>query len=129
MWLTLDLHSETPLYLQIRNQIIEGILTDQLKTGEDLPSVRQLASDIGINMLTVNKAYTILKQEGFIQIHRQKGAVVNPPEFYKADEAYKKKLTEAVRLLVTESMCRGYSTESLLEILTTIGSEFDKFKR
>lgn len=129
MWLTLDLNSETPLYMQIRNQIVEGILTGSVQCGEELPSVRQLASDLGINMLTVNKAYVLLKQDGFIQIHRQKGAVINPPEAYKADEAYKKKLQEAARLLVVESFCRGISKEAFLKEMEMVCAQFDESNR
>ena len=60
-----DFKSEEALYLQVRNQIIHGIATLQLQEGDELPSVRQMADEIGINMHTVNKAYTVLKQEGF----------------------------------------------------------------
>ena len=64
MILEVDFNSEEALYIQLRNQIIVGIATNRLKEGESLPSVRQLAESIGINMHTVNKAYTVLKQEG-----------------------------------------------------------------
>ena len=126
LWLTLNLHSETPLYMQIRNQIIEGILVKELKPGEELPSVRQLASDLEINMLTVNKAYTLLKQENFIQIHRQKGAVINPAECYKADEAYMKNFYDVLRPLVVESFCRGISKEDLMIQIEQLCHELKK---
>ena len=58
------------------NQIILGIATSRLQEGDTLPSVRQMADTIGINMHTVNKAYTLLKQEGFVSIDRRRGAVV-----------------------------------------------------
>ena len=67
MILEVDFNSEEALYIQLRNQIIVGIATNRLKEGESLPSVRQLAESIGINMHTVNKAYTVLKQEGFVR--------------------------------------------------------------
>ena len=67
MILEVDFNSEEALYIQLRNQIIVGIATNRLKEGESLPSVRQLAESIGINMHTVNKAYTVLKQEGLRQ--------------------------------------------------------------
>ena len=68
MILEVDFNSEEALYIQLRNQIIVGIATNRLKEGESLPSVRQLAESIGINMHTVNKAYTVLKQEGFVKV-------------------------------------------------------------
>lgn len=55
-----------------------GIATSEIQEGESLPSVRQLAETVGINMHTVNKAYTVLKQEGYIQLDRRKGAVIAP---------------------------------------------------
>ena len=53
-----------------------GIATDRIHEGDSLPSVRQLAENIGINMHTVNKAYTVLKQEGYIKLDRRRGAVI-----------------------------------------------------
>lgn len=76
MIIEIDFNSEEALYLQLRNQIIVGIATSQIREGESLPSVRQLADTIGINMHTVNKAYTILKQEGYVKVDRRKGAVI-----------------------------------------------------
>lgn len=64
MIIELDMSSSTPIYVQLRNQIVKGIGKGELKTGEKLPTVRQLASDAGVNTMTVNKAYQILKNEG-----------------------------------------------------------------
>ena len=74
MIIEIDFNSSEAIYMQLRNQIILGIATSQLQEGESLPSVRQLADHIGINMHTVNKAYTVLKQEGFLKLDRRKGA-------------------------------------------------------
>ena len=57
MIIELDMSSSTPIYVQLRNQIVKGIGKGELKTGEKLPTVRQLASDAGVNTMTVNKAY------------------------------------------------------------------------
>ena len=76
MLIKIDFNSDEAIYIQLCNQIIMGIATDQLKVGETLPSVRQMADAIGINMHTVNKAYAVLKQEGFLSIDRRRGAVI-----------------------------------------------------
>ena len=76
MMIEIDFNSDEAIYLQLRNQIILGIATSRFREGEQLPSVRQLAEDIGINMHTVNKAYTVLKQEGYVKVDRRKGAVI-----------------------------------------------------
>lgn len=59
MIVEIDFNSDEAIYIQLRNQIIIGIATERLREGETLPSVRQLADDIGINMHTVNKAYSV----------------------------------------------------------------------
>ena len=76
MIIEIDFNSDEAIYIQLRNQIIMGIATSEIQEGESLPSVRQLAETVGINMHTVNKAYTVLKQEGYIQLDRRKGAVI-----------------------------------------------------
>ena len=67
MTIEIDFNSDEALYIQLRNQIIYGIATQQYHEGDALPSVRQLADEIGINMHTVNKAYSVLRQEGLLQ--------------------------------------------------------------
>ncbi|WP_026507515.1 GntR family transcriptional regulator [Butyrivibrio sp. MC2013] len=76
MIIEIDFNSEDAIYLQLCNQIILGIATSQIREGEQLPSVRNLADNIGINMHTVNKAYAILQREGFVKIDRRRGAVI-----------------------------------------------------
>ena len=78
MILSLDMGSEVPIYVQLRNQIVTGIGKGELAVGERLPTVRQLAQDAGVNVMTVNKTYQLLKLEGFIEIDRRKGAIVCP---------------------------------------------------
>ena len=77
-----------PSIYSCRNQIVLGIATNRYREGDVLPSVRQLADEIGINMHTVNKAYTVLKQEGFVKVDRRKGAVIS------VDEGKKKAMEE-----------------------------------
>ena len=76
MLLHLDFGSDVPIYLQIRNQIVLGIAENKLHAGEKLPTIRALSEECGINMMTVSKAYQLLKQEGYIQTDRRSGAVV-----------------------------------------------------
>ena len=76
MVIAINEYSDVPIYLQIRNQIVIGISDGKLKPGEQLPTVRRLAEEIGINSMTVNKAYQMLKQEGYIYTDRRNGAKV-----------------------------------------------------
>ena len=64
----IDFNSDEAIYIQLRNQIILGIATSRIQEGDTLPSVRQLADNIGINMHTVNKANSVLRQEGLLSI-------------------------------------------------------------
>lgn len=116
MLLAIDLQSDEPIYTQICNQIIEGMAKRELLPGDKLPSVRSLGADIGINFHTVNKAYQILKQEGFIQIHRQKGVVIHPDGVAKADELFFAKLQTKLKPLIAESVVRGVTEEKWLEV-------------
>lgn len=76
MYVEIDFKSDEAIYIQLRNQIIIGIATEKIREGDTLPSVRQLADLIGINMHTVNKAYAALRQEGFVKLDRRRGAVI-----------------------------------------------------
>ena len=116
MLIKLDFETDIPIYQQIRIQIIEGIATGKLKPGEPLPSVRQFASDLGINLHTVNKAYTFLKQDGFIVVHRQKGVVVNPADGPQLTTEYLLQLKNQLRPLVAEAFCRGMLYEEFNKI-------------
>ena len=71
MFIELDFNSNEAIYMQLRNQIILGIAQDKIKNGESLPSVRQLAEDIGVNMHTVNKAYALLRNDGYLKLDRR----------------------------------------------------------
>ncbi len=79
MLLRVSSTSEKPLYQQLRDQIVEGIAVGELLPGEKLPSVRSLATDLGINLHTVNKAYAVLRDEGYVAMRGRSGAVVSTP--------------------------------------------------
>ena len=114
MIISLDMNSNIPIYVQLRNQIVKGIGKGELKVGENLPTVRQLANDAGINTMTVNKAYQILKAEGFIAIDRRKGAEVCP---VKVDsEQFKEKLESELELLSAEACLKGMKKQEFLKM-------------
>ena len=106
MLIEIDFNSEEALYIQLRNRIILGIATSELKEGDTLPSVRQLAEDIGINMHTVNKAYTVLKQEGFVRVDRRRGAVVaiNADRIRDIDQ-----VRQELKVILAKASCKNIS--------------------
>lgn len=125
MILEVDFNSEEALYIQLRNQIIVGIATNRLKEGESLPSVRQLAESIGINMHTVNKAYTVLKQEGFVKVDRRRGAVIAIDADRISDlEQMRESLRESLRVILARASCRNISREEVHALIDEIYEEY-----
>ncbi|MDO4600594.1 MAG: GntR family transcriptional regulator [[Ruminococcus] gnavus] len=114
MLIRLDMASDIPIYVQLRNQIVMGIGTGALKVGERLPTVRQMAADAGVNTMTVNKTYQLLKAEGFIEIDRRKGAVVNPVE--DTAGAFREKLEGELALLGAEAKIKGMEEREFLQL-------------
>lgn len=117
MYIEIDFNSDEALYLQLRNQIIIGIATSQFQEGDALPSVRQLADTIGINMHTVNKAYSVLKQEGFVKVDRRKGAVIA----IDIDKLQAKEdLKRDMQVLLAKSSCKQISREEVHALIDEI---------
>ena len=117
MYIEIDFNSDEALYLQLRNQIIIGIATSQFQEGDALPSVRQLADAIGINMHTVNKAYSVLKQEGFVKVDRRKGAVIAIGiDKMQAREDLKRNM----QVLLAKSSCKRISREEVHALIDEI---------
>ena len=117
MLLRLDFHSDVPIYQQIRNQVVAAIASGELKPGERLPTVRALADEAGINMMTASKAYQLLKAEGYAATGRREGAVVHLPEGGANPETL-----EGLRLRICELRLAGMGKE---EILALCGKIFD----
>ena len=117
MIIKIDFESEEAIYIQLRNQIIMGIATDRIHEGDSLPSVRQLADNIGINMHTVNKAYTVLKQEGYIKLDRRRGAVI-ALDIDKIRSI--ERLREELSVLLARSVCKNVSREEVHALVDEI---------
>ncbi len=123
MLISIDFNSNEAIYMQLRNQIIVGIATDIIKEGESLPSVRQMADTVGINMHTVNKAYSVLKQEGFVKLDRRRGAVISlDVDKIKAIE----EMTEDMRVVVAKAICKNISRQEAHDIIDRIYDFYDK---
>ena len=117
MIIKIDFESEEAIYIQLRNQIIMGIATDRIREGDSLPSVRQHAENIGINMHTVNKAYAVLKQEGYIKLDRRRGAVI-ALDIDKLRSI--EHLREELSVLLARSVCKNVSREEVHALVDEI---------
>ena len=113
MVIRIDDYSDVPIYQQIRNEIVNGISSGKLKPGEQLPTVRALALEIGINSMTVSKAYQLLKQEGYILTDRKKGAVVR--EMIKQDGKINSANKNELKRIISESKLAGVSEKNFIE--------------
>jgi DNA-binding transcriptional regulator YhcF (GntR family) len=131
MLLELDFSGGVPIYMQIRNQIVMGIADGRLAPGERLPTIRALADEAGINMMTVNKAYQLLKREGYIAADRRSGAIVAVGGVRQAaggagaadDTVIAEKVKAELKLLVSEAKLKGFSREAFLKLA---GSLYDE---
>lgn len=123
MYIEIDFNSDEAIYVQLQNQIIMGIAMDMLREGDPLPSVRQLADTVGINMHTVNKAYSVLKQEGFIQLDRRRGAVI-ALDVDKAQALLEMKAQ--LKVLLAKGFCKKISRQDVHSLVDEIFDEYRK---
>lgn len=124
MVLNLDFNSDKSIYVQIKEEITKAIASGELKINESLPSVRSMAENIGVNLHTVNKSYNELKEEGFLNIDRRKGAIVAQLPM-KIDNTTRQKNKLDLELLVAKSYLSGISKEEFLSLSSSL---FDKYE-
>ena len=123
MHVNIDFNSDEAIYIQLRNQIIYCIATARLQEGDTLPSVRELADYVGINMHTVNKAYSILRQEGYVKLDRRKGAVIAID--YNKLKALQD-LKEELRVILAEAFCKNITCREAHEVVDQVFNEFER---
>lgn len=113
----MDFSGEEALYQQLVDQIIKGIATGDLVEGQSLPSVRQMAVVIGMNMHTVNKAYGLLRQQGFVTIDRRHGAVVR---VNRDQSLARQELMEGLSMALARCSCRALSRDEVHELVDRV---------
>ncbi|WP_019413008.1 GntR family transcriptional regulator [Paenisporosarcina sp. TG20] len=113
MFIEIEANSSVPIYLQLVQQIIEGLAKGSLKPGDSLPSVRAFAADLGMNMHTVNKAYHYLEEKEFIRIVQKKGVVIHAKGIREASAADRNRLKQELRPIVAEALCLQMSQEEI----------------
>ncbi|UII55226.1 GntR family transcriptional regulator [Cytobacillus spongiae] len=119
MLITIDPESDIPIFIQLTNEIIEAIARGSLSTGDTLPSVRSLASDLSINMHTVNKSYHELVSKGIIEIVPKKGAVIVLKEGGLSKDRLQS-IAKEFRPLVAEVLVRGMQEKELQQLISDI---------
>ena len=122
MIIEIDFNSDEAIYVQLCNQIILGIATSQFREGEQLPSVRQLAETIGINMHTVNKAYSILQQDGFVKIDRRRGAII-AIDINKLKAL--KEAREELAVVLARGICKGIGRDDIHALVDELYDNYE----
>ncbi len=115
--------SGIPIYTQIAQQLKEEIIVGNLKAGEPLPSIRGLASDLKISVITTKRAYEELEQEGLVYSVPGKGFYVDDPDLAYLEE----KKTLGVQEIVTDALkqCKaaGLSKEEVMDMVSILWEE------
>lgn len=112
--------SELPIYVQIKEQIKEQIMNGTIPEGETLPSIRQLAKNLGISVITTTRAYSELEQEGFIAARQGKGSVVLPRDNEMVREQYLKRIEQAFETAIENARYAQIQNEELVSILEAL---------
>ncbi|HIY30052.1 MAG TPA: GntR family transcriptional regulator [Candidatus Mediterraneibacter avicola] len=122
MLIEVDFNSEEAIYIQLCNQIIMGIATSVIQEGDSLPSVRQLADRIGVNMHTVNKAYSVLKREGYISLDKRRGAVI-ALDIDKMEEL--EEMSRQLKIVLARGRCKNISRQEVHELVDEIFDDYE----
>ena len=112
-----------PIYEQITKHIKDMILNGTLKEGEPLPSMRFLAKELRISMITTKRAYEELEREGFIESYVGKGSFVKAVNQEYIREKIQKEMEDAISIAVEKAKLSGISKEEFLEVVQWIYEE------
>ena len=112
--------SELPIYAQIKEQLKEQILSGQIAEGTALPSIRQLAKEIGVSVITTTRAYSDLEAEGFIATMQGKGSVVLPKDNGVVRKQYLMRIEEGLATAIETARAIGLSGKELTEIFSNL---------
>ena len=108
--------SELPIYAQIKEQLKEQILNGQIPEGSTLPSIRQLAREVGVSVITTTRAYSDLEAEGFIATMHGRGSVVLSKDNNLLKEQYLLRIEEGLTTAIETARVMGLPEEELREI-------------
>ena len=122
MIIEVDFNSDEAIYIQLCNQIIMGIATSVIHEGDSLPSVRRLADTIGVNMHTVNKAYSVLRREGYISLDKRRGAVISL-DIDKLEELQVMK--RQLQIVLARGCCKNISRQEVHELVDEIFDDYE----
>lgn len=123
MRIILSNQSELPIYAQIKEQIKEQIMNGAIPEDTVLPSIRQLARELGVSVITTTRAYGDLEKEGFVAARQGKGSVVLSRDNELVKEQYLKRIEESLQAAIENAGYVHIGEEELVEMLRTLIKE------
>jgi GntR family transcriptional regulator len=117
MWLSIDEKDHRPLYLQIINQIKEQVNQGTLKPGDELPSVRELADSLGINLHTVRGAYLKLRDQGIINLRLGRRARIADFISATGNADTRAGLDQRIKEIITDAQLMGFSPDDIRDMM------------
>ena len=115
--------SNDPIYLQIKNQIRDAILNGELEAEELLPSIRFLAKELRVSVITTKRAYDELERDGFIHSVQGKGSFVAPQNIDLMRETFLKKIEANITEILRYAKLADISHDELIEMIKTLEDE------
>ena len=125
----LDLASGVPVYRQIMDQVMAGVASGTLSTGDQLPTVRQLAVDLEINPNTVVRAYKELEIRGLIDTHHGTGTFIGNHKIKRNDVEHQRQLNQLVSDFVARAGAAGFTVEELVDQLQALNGDSKKKRK
>jgi GntR family transcriptional regulator len=119
----LDLRSGVPVYRQIMDQVLGAMASGRLASGDQLPTVRQLAVDLSINPNTVIRAYRELEIRGFLDTHQGSGTFITPQPVRQDNEERQRKLDGIVSDAIARAGAEGFTAQQVLDRLRELLDE------
>ncbi len=123
--LRIDLASAQPVYEQIVSGLRALLVSGEFESGEQFPTVRQLAIDLGVHHNTVAEAYRVLAEEGWLDLRRRRGAMVldrhGPKATPEAKQNFRKHLEELIAKAITNGVPRSAIADRMAEIARKLG--------
>ncbi|MCV3151116.1 GntR family transcriptional regulator [Enterococcus faecalis] len=125
MEILISYQSKDPIYIQIVSQIKKLVLDGKLKPGDSIPAMRSLAKDLNVSVITVQKAYEILRDEGFLNTVVGKGTFVVMPEMHDLKINQKANLITKIEETIKFAYINGFNSDEFLDLVNLQVKLFD----
>ncbi len=129
MEILISYQSKDPIYIQIVSQIKKLVLDGKLKSGDSIPAMRTLAKDLSVSVITVQKAYEILRDEGFLNTVVGKGTFVEKPEIHDLKINQKENLITKIDETIKFAYINGFNSNEFLDLVNLQVKSFDDMRK